>query len=239
MMRDRLQLLITIVRTHRLLIFLTSLCVTVLLLVTYRPKPAPYTAVASFWIGEAPLSSTQSSDEERYFNWVTSEYVTIALASWVEGSEFLSQVRWRLWLQDERLSLDDLTKMIDASVNRSGIRLIVQHPDEMMALTVASAAADAFEEAETVTLPQLENSRVMVSRLDDLVLAESPETTVREQLELPLRIMFGLLSGLIVALLAQRPNNMIHDRQAIATLNLAVVGEIPSETRPLFLDNES
>ncbi len=226
-MRESLHLFTIVVRRHIGLICLSSMFVTLLLMATYRPNPGLFSAESIFWVGEIPLPSTTQSDQERYFNWVTSEYVALSLTGLAQRNDFHEQVRWRMWLKGVRLSELQLADMISVRNRRSSVRFEVVHSDEALALKVADATADAFSKLADVAFPQLANSDLEVVRLDSFALSEVQANSLRSQLELPLRIGIGVLSGFLIALMVDNPKKVILDRRAISALNLVTVGEIP------------
>lgn len=207
-----------------------SVIATAILLATFRPILLPQQTYVNFLVGQDPLDSSYVNDEERYYFWVTSEYVAIALRDWANGSEFLTELRWRLWVQGYRFELEELDELLQWSVNSTNVFVRVEHVDAEMTRLVAQEAAATFLAYDSAKIPQLNLSRASVKQIDYSLTVEETAPTIRKQLELPLRLMAGLGVGPLLLVFIARRNSAYATAATIEALGLPLVGEIPTFT---------
>ncbi len=222
--------LLATLRQHWQFALAASVLMLVVLMATYRPQLLPQQTYVNFLVGQDPLESSYVNDEERYYFWVTSEYVAIALRDWANGSEFLTDLRWRLWLQGYRFELEELDELMQWSVNSTNVFVRVEHVDAGVVQLLAQEAAAAFLAYDSAQIPQLNLSRASVQQIDVDLTVEETAPTIRKQLGLPLRLMIGLATGpLVVALIARRQQKFA-TVSTIESLGLTLMGEIPAFT---------
>ena len=75
-----------------LLIIIPVIVVAVLTVATYQSPPTYYNVGMHYLVSQEPSVEAASADEQRYYNWLTSEYVVNGLTDWVKGSEFATAV---------------------------------------------------------------------------------------------------------------------------------------------------
>lgn len=206
-----------------------SLLVTALLLLSFRPKPQLYTTVGNVEVGQVPLPSTRELEEERYFGWVTSEYIAIGLRDWANGADFIDQLRWRLWVNGTRLSRNELDASFRADVVSTRVGLIALHEDKAISESIVAAAVETFMLHQSADIPQNKTTTVVVTPFDVEFLAEEPRVTLGQRIALPARVLIGLSSGILLVLLGELRFARIYSRNTIETLNLQVLGEIPRQ----------
>ena len=115
----------------------------------WRPAPPAYNAGVRFIVGQPPGAAAAEFDEQRYFNWTTSEYIVNGLADWVRGGKFAEAVSKRLAAQGidvpagaiqgglaAGLGLALLAHYLDPTVRdreevaRAGLAVLVEIPKE-------------------------------------------------------------------------------------------------------------
>ena len=197
---------------------------------TWRPAPPAYNAGVRFIVGQPPGAAAAEFDEQRYFNWTTSEYIVNGLADWVRGGKFAEAVSKRLAAQG-----------IDVSAGAIQGGLAVDNARSM--LTVSRTAGDATQleqmlggviavltEDNAGALPQLGGENALLTQLDEPVV-NPIGAGIRGQLDLPLRVALALAAGLGLALLAHYLDPTVRDREEVARAGLAVLVEIPKEKK--------
>ncbi len=201
-----------------------------LALATYRPAPPAYNAGVRFIVGQPPGASAADADEQRYYNWLTSEYIVNGLTDWVRGGKFAQEVSARLATQginimpgviQSGLAVDNARSMLTISITGSETVSVHQALDGVITvLTEDNAAA----------LPQLGGETAVLTQLDEPVVNQiSPG--IRNQLDLPLRVALGLLAGVGLALLAHYLDPAVRDRAELERSGLPILGEIPREKK--------
>ena len=72
-----------IFRRRWLLVLIPPLVVALFSVVTYQPPPAPgYNVGVNFIVGQTPAPEADVADQERYYNWLGSEYIVNGLTDW-------------------------------------------------------------------------------------------------------------------------------------------------------------
>lgn len=205
-----------------------SLLALAFLVATYRAEPTASELVVQFTVGQTPLDSAYLDEEERYFGWITSEYAAIAIRDWANGSTFLNDVRWRLWLTGHHFELEELDEIMRASVNSTIMSIHVTHEDSATMHAIGQAGLAAVNAFDSSSIPHLQLNGAEVTHINSALLDRNNATTLRAELEMPLRVMLGLLFGPLCMLRPRRANTFIHDTEAVDALDLALIGEIPA-----------
>lgn len=223
----RKQQLMVLLISRWQLIVIASVVALVILLVTYTPVLPLYRTTITFGVNQAPLESAYVDDEERYYGWVTSEYGAIVLADWGNATNFLTDLRWRLWLHGYRFELAELSELILFTVESTRVKVNIEHIDPTVLNALAQATGEAFVAFENSQIPQLHYAPATVKQFDRLILMEPAEVTIREQLELPLRVLLGMGFGPLLASFLNRRKRRIDSAQMVETLDLPILGKIP------------
>lgn len=215
-----------ILKRRWLLVLLPALVVLAIGLLTYRlPAPA-YNAGVRFIVGQTPVAASEVQDEQRYYNWLTSEYIVNGLTDWVRGGEFAEAVSAYLAQQgvdlppqavQAGLVADNARSMLTISLTYGDAELLAQMMDGVIAVLTSDNAR---------ALPQLGGENALLTQLDQPVVNPLP-FGIRSQLELPLRIILALVVGLALALLVEYLDPTIRDREEAEALGLEILGEIP------------
>jgi capsular polysaccharide biosynthesis protein len=218
----------TILRRYWLLALIPAAIVLVLGLATWQRPPTVYNAGVRFIAGQPPGAAAAELDEQRYYNWLTSEYVVNGLTDWVRGGKFAEAVSAYLAAQgidappgliQGGLAVDNARSMLTVSLTMADPELLQQSlAGVITVLTEDNAAA----------LPQLGGQRAVLTQLDEPVV--NPITPgIRDQLDLPLRVALALAAGFGLALLAHYLDPTVRDRAEVERVGLAVLGTIPKE----------
>ena len=85
-----------IIRRRWLLLVIPAAIVLAIGLLTYQRPAQAYNVGARFIVGQAPGPESESADEQRYWAWVTSEYIVDGVVNWVRSRAFAELVSTRL-----------------------------------------------------------------------------------------------------------------------------------------------
>ena len=218
----------TILRRYWLLALIPAALVLALGLATWRPAPTVYNAGVRFIVGQPPGAAAADFDEQRYYNWLASEYVVNGLTDWIRGGRFAAAVSARLAAQgidappgliQGGLAVDNARSMLTVSLTAADPALLQQ----MLAGVIA-----VLTEENAAALPQLGGQGAVLTQLDEPVV-NPIAAGIRSQLDLPLRVALALLAGLGLALLAHYLDPTVRDRAELERLRLPVIAEIPKE----------
>lgn len=208
---------------------LTVLLTAVLTLVTQRPwqpRPAAYTTSLSFSVGVQPQAP--ASGEEAYYTALASEYLIDDLAEVVRGSEFAAAVSQRLQARGITVPPGALQGSTQAGKLHRILNVGITwgNPDELAA--IGDAVAATLQEEAATFMPRLfaqNGAAYLVNRGGVGEIGPG----LREQLELPLRLLIALTAGIALAFLADYLDDRVRGREDIERLGLRVVGEIPKK----------
>jgi len=197
-------------------------------LATWRPAPTVYNAGVRFLVGQPPGAAAAEFDEQRYYNWLSSEYIVNGLTDWIRGGNFAAAVSRRLAAQgidapagliQGGLAVDNARSMLTVSLTAGDPALLTQ---------MLGSVVTVLTEDNAAALPQLGGERAVLIQLDEPVVnAIAPG--LRSQLDLPLRVALALAAGLGLALLAHYIDPTVRDRAELERLRLPVMAEIPKQ----------
>jgi hypothetical protein len=212
------------------LVLIPAVIVTAVSLLTYNPPPpAGYNVGMNFIVSQEPAAQANNPDENRYYNWLTSEYIVNGLTDWVIGGEFKTAVSAQLATQG--LDVPPHTFNVIADNVRSKLQLSIQHSDAETLAQVMDGAIIVLTEQNAAALPQLGGETAVIMPVDQPIVTPIP-SSIRSQLDIPLRIALALVAGLGLALLAEYLDTTVRDREEVENLGLMLLGEIPKERKP-------
>jgi capsular polysaccharide biosynthesis protein len=203
------------------LVLVPALVVLAVGLTTYRKPADVYNAGMRFLVAQPPATAS-NTDEQRYYNWLTSEYIVNGLTDWVRGTEFATAVSAEL--ADEGINLPPYAIRVFPDNARSMLALSMNHSSTNELASMMAAAQKVLIEQNA--LPQLGGERVTIVPLDEIHVSQIP-AGLRAQLDLPLRIILALAAGIGLALLAEYLDPTIRERDEVTGLGLQILGEIP------------
>lgn len=207
------------------LILIPAVVVIVVSVLTYSPPPpAGYNVGMNFIVSQTPATQAQNPDENRYYNWLTSEYIVNGLTDWAVGGEFKTAVSAHLSTQG--IDVPPHTFNVVADNVRSKLQLSIQHGDAATLAQVMNAAIVVLTEQNADALPQLGGDTAVVIPVDQPVVTAIPGS-FRSQLDIPLRIALALIVGVGLALLAEYLDTAVRRREDVENVGLPVLGEIP------------
>jgi capsular polysaccharide biosynthesis protein len=218
-----------IFRRRWALALIPALIVLMIGLATWRPAPPAYNAGVRFIVGQPPIAGALT-DEQRYYNWLTSEYIVNGLTDWVRGGKFAEAVSGRLAAQGIEAPPGSIQGGLAADNARSMLTISVTAGDAETLAHILDGVIAVMMEENAAALPQLGGERAILTQLDEPIV-NPIAAGIRSQLALPLRVALALLAGLGLALLAHYLDPTVRDRAELENLGLPLVGEIPSERR--------
>lgn len=193
----------------------------------WSPRPATYTASMRLLVGVLPATDAPDAlYDPRYYAWLTSEYLVDDFTEVVRSAYFAENVSKRL--ADQAIQVPPGVIQGSAATGRQHRIISLSfgwgNPDELTA--IAQAAARELAENAAAYFQVLGTEGAGVTLLDGpSVSVVGP--SVRERVEWPLRIGFGLLVGLGLVFLLDYLDTSIRSRREVEMLGLRVIGEIP------------
>lgn len=195
-------------------------------LATYRPAPPMYNVGVRYMVSQPPAPAAASEDEERYYNWLTSEYIVNGLTDWVAGNRFKTAVSAELAQNGVDVPAGAIG--VAAANVRSQLELSVSFNDPDTLRAIIDAITTVLTEQNADALPQLGGKTAVVVPNDDPVINQIPGG-IRSQLDLPLRVAVALLAGIGLALLVEYLDPTVRERAELDAIGLPILGEIPKK----------
>ncbi len=192
-------------------------------LATYSPPPPAYNVGVRFIVAQPPAEGSVT-DEQRYYNWLTSEYIVNGLTDWVRGTEFATAVADELASQGIDVPAGAIQGGLVPDNTRSMLTLSLTYGDAEVLASMMAAVAKVLVEQNA--LPQLGGETADLIQLDQPIVNQiSPG--LRSQLDLPLRVILAFGAGIGLALLAEYLDPTIRERDEVVQMGLEILGEIP------------
>jgi len=192
---------------------------------TYAPPPTPYRVVMRFSAGTEPAGL--SLDYDRYYPWLTSEYIANGLADVAETGAFARAVAERLGAMGEEVSPAALQGAIVTDNAQSILVVYLTWPDPDQIVAVANAVTEELTENSAAYYPQLENLEPALRLLDEPVPVPMPPG-LRAQLTGPaVRLALAVFVGVGLAFLWHYLDPTVHEAEALEDMGLDVLARIP------------
>lgn len=199
--------------------------VAVHLVVTYTPPATNYQVVMRFGAGTEPAGL--STDYDRYYPWLTSEYIANGLADVAETGAFARAVASRLAEGGHELPARAIQQGIVTDNAQSILVVYLTWPDAEQIVPVAEAVSAELTQNSAAYYPQLEGVEPAVRLLDQPTPAPLPPS-LRAQLMGPaIKIALAVFVGAAMAFLWHYLDPTVHEAKELEALGLDVLTRIP------------
>lgn len=195
----------------------------------FRPQPAPvYQAGVRFTIGvNAPTYAQANGYDPILTSYQASEYIR---------DDFVEVVQSDLFAEDVTAQLRK-AGINDATVRRGAISAAIEKQRRIMSLTVTwndadqstkiiDAAIKNLSENNPKYFAQLGSSPAMITIIDKPNVVRVG-ASLREQMDIPIRITLALLAGIALAFILDYLDQSVRDARDVESLGFKVIGEIP------------
>jgi len=196
--------------------------------IVFRSHPtAMYQATMRFTIGVAP-----ESDRERvtmdplYSAYLASEYIADDFTEILKSESFASDVSERLEGQGIVVSPGVIQGFTVAEKQHRILTMQITWPDEVQLQAIAQAARQALEEENAKYFTQLGSEGAQVFVIDSPRVA-SLGISLKDRLEIPIRVLLGFIAGLGLAFLVDYLDDTIREPEEVEVLGISVLGQIP------------
>ena len=193
-----------------------------------RPeRPTLYQTSMRFTVAVVPESRSDGYYAyDRYYTWMASEYLVDELTE-IAGSEaFAGAVSEELANNGLDLSAGALHGSLVADRKHRILTLHITWGHEAELAEIADAAAKVLRERSADFLGQLGATDADI-RLIDPPMVLPVARSLKEKLELPIRLFLALVAGVALTFLLDYLDDTVRDRAEVETLGLVVLGEIP------------
>ncbi|MEJ5249259.1 YveK family protein [Caldilinea sp.] len=205
--------------------------ISVLQLRPWQPRAAMYSASMRLLVGVLPAAEQDvTAYDPRYYAWLTSEYLVDDFTEVVRSQLFAAQVSQRLRDQNIEVPAGVIQGSAATGKLHRIITLSFTWPDAVQLEAIARAAADELTQNAAFYFRQLGTENAGVTLIDGPSVGVVG-AGVREQIELPLRVLLALIVGVGLAFLLHYLDDSVRRPEELEALGVSVLGEIPRRKR--------
>jgi len=201
-----------------------------------RKPPEPvYQASMRLTVGIAPEPRTGDYyTYDQLYTWQTAEYLADDFSEIVKSQTFADDVNALLAEDDiavEAGAMQGFTPSSAATRKQHRILTVtVTGSSQESALAIAGAAARVLEEQQQKYFAQLQTDRAQVHLIDPPALVPSP-VSLRDRLDIPLRVLLALAAGVGLAFLLDHLDGSIRSASELEAMGISVLAELPPKRR--------
>jgi capsular polysaccharide biosynthesis protein len=194
--------------------------------VVFRSHPTPmYQATLRFTIGVTPESDSERvTMDPLYSAYLASEYIADDFAEILKSESFASDVSGRL--QGITVPPGAIQGFTVAEKQHRIITMHITWPDQGQLQAIAQAAIQALEEENAKYFTQLGSEGAEVFVIDSPTVV-SLGISLKDRLDLPIRVLLGFIAGLGLAFLVDYLDDTIREPEEVEALGMIVLGQIP------------
>jgi capsular polysaccharide biosynthesis protein len=195
---------------------------------TYAPPGPVYQVVMRFAAGTEPAGLSEEYD--RYYPWLTSEYISNGLADVAVTESFARAVASQLAESGRSIPHDAIQRGIITDNAQSILVVYFIWTDMEQIVAIAEAITTELTENGAAYFPQLENIEPAVRRLDTPTPVPLPPG-LRAQLMGPaIKIGLAAVVGIALALLWHYLDPTVREARELEDLGIVVLAEIPRKS---------
>lgn len=193
---------------------------------TYQQPPATYGVTMRFATGGEPAGDL-SDDYDRYYAWLSSEYIANGLADIASSDYFASHVSELISENTFEISPAAVRGAIGSDNTQSTLFIYVTWHDHDQAVELAKVISDELIATGPVYYPQM-SKLGPVARLIDTPTAYPLPTSLRAQITGPvIRLFLAFSVGFGLIMLAYILDPTIRDPADLISKNVPFIGSIP------------
>lgn len=202
-----------------------------------RPKPAPlYQATMRFLVGVAPeLCTGDYYTYDRYYTWLSSEYLADDLSEVVKYSAFADDVSAYLAQGETPITVSpgaiQGSTVAEKQHRILTLRITWANAEELTA--IANAAAEVLPRNGPGYFAPIGVDQARFTLIDRPVVVPVGKS-LRERLDLPIRLFLALLAGVALTFLLDYLDDTVRDGAELEEMGITVLGEIPQPRRRFF-----
>jgi capsular polysaccharide biosynthesis protein len=199
--------------------------VVIYVVATYVPPVTNYRVVMRFSTGTEPAGL--SVDYDRYYPWLTSEYIANGLADVAETGVFAQAVAARLGEAGQDVAPGAVQGAIVTDNAQSILVVYLTWLDSQQIVALAEAVTEELTQNSGAYFPQLEDLEPAVRRLDEPAAAELAPSLRAQLLGPAVRVGLALFVGVGLAFLWHYLDPTVHEAEELEELGWEVLARIP------------
>ena len=193
----------------------------------WQPKPPVYSASMRMLVGVLPAAEQDvTAYDPRYYAWLTSEYLVDDFTEVVRSQLFAENVSNRLVEQNVSVPAGVIQGSAATGKLHRIITLTFTWSDAVQLEAIARAAADELAQNTPFYFQQLGTENAGVTLIDGPTVGVAGGG-VREQVELPLRVLLAFLVGVGLVFLLHYLDDKVRTERDLEAVGFRVIGAIP------------
>lgn len=213
---------------RRLWIVIALFSVVFILSLLARPAPSvAYQATMRFVMGLEPEPSTGDYyTYDKYYTWLTAEYLIDDAAALVRSQAFAEAVGAHLARTGIGVPAGAIHGSTQAGQLHRILTVSVLWGDAGQLGDIANSVAAVLPGEVAKHFAQVGTSAVRANLIDPPAIG-AIGTSLRQKLDLPIRLLLAVIVGVALTFLLDYLDDSIHSRQELEQIGLDVLGEIP------------
>jgi capsular polysaccharide biosynthesis protein len=163
---------------------------------------------------------------DHYYTWMASEYFVDELTEIVGSEAFARTVSEELADNGLDFPASALRSSLAADRKHRILTVHMTWGDQAQLQKIANAASKVLRERSATFLGQLGGSDADIRLIDPPVVLPAARS-LKERLDLPIRLFLALLAGVALTFLLDYLDDTVRNRAEVEAMDLAVLGEIP------------
>ncbi len=221
---------------RRLYIVIAPLLVVLVISLLFRPaRPPAFQASMRFMLGLEP--EAKSGDYyayDKYYTWLTAEYLVDDAAELVRSSTFAKAVSGQLEATGVTIPPGAIQGSTQSGQLHRVLTVSIVWGDADQLGAIANAVVKVLPEEIARHFAQVGTGGVVASLIDPPAMGPLG-VSLRDKLDLPLRLVLASFAGLGLAFVLHYLDSTVRRRQELEQDGLPVLAEIPPHARGLWL----
>lgn len=219
---------LNLLRRRWYIILIPTLLATLFAVYRFGAPASYYTVGLRYLVSQPPTDETLTSDLDRRWTWVTSQYVVNSVTDWSNGTDFAYRIADEVAKNGTVIDPVSLNKNMDAFTERSKLTILINHPDEKELEQIMGATTIVLNNYNGEAIPQISNQPAIIKPIDRIDVVEVAPS-IMEWLDTPIIIAFGFALGFGLALLLEYLDPRVHNPIQLTALDLRTLTVIPRE----------
>jgi len=210
---------------RRLWLVLTLVAIVLASYVLLASEPQQsFSSSMRFVVGVRPEPGGDYYSYDRYYTWLTAEYLVDDLSEVVKSQAFAEDVARLAGIAVPPGAIQGATS---AGKLHRILSVTVIWPDEHELMTIANAIVTVLTSQAERYFAQLSTESATVTVIDAPTVAPIPRS-LRDRLDLPLRLILAAIAGIGLTFLLDYLDGSVRHREDLVALGVPVLGEIPA-----------
>ena len=197
-----------------------------------RPTRTPtYVASMRFVMGLEPEPKTGDYySYDRYYTWLTAEYLVDDVSELVRSGAFARAVSEQLAGSGIAVPAGAIQGSTQAGTLHRILTVSVSWGDAQQLALIANSVANLLPLEIARYLAQVGTGGVQASLIDPPAIG-SVGQSLRDKMDLPIRLVLAVAAGLALVLLLEYLDDSVRDPSELESSGLSVLGQVPAQRR--------